>query len=116
MCLFTGWKIEVSSDMNWSIFLGTPRMSYPTLSPKVILKEIVLKKKHSAFVSFKIEKYKHIAKRGYFDTQQYCFEKEDESDTINCFKECLVEKIKVCLKKNIVIQIEQFRWNVSQNL
>ena len=80
-------------------------MSFPTFSPSVHLKEIRLRKKETAFVTFKVEKYRHIPSRGYFDSEQHCFENQNESHTIDCFKKCLIERIKVNNDLNFKVNI-----------
>ena len=85
----------MSSEADWLLLVGSPGYTYPTYSTQFILNEFTLRKNTSTFISFEAEGYSSLAKKGYFDKQNHCTEGIEYSDSINCWKNCFLESIKV---------------------
>jgi len=99
---YQGWKIKLSSETDWLLYLGSPGSSFPTYSPTLSMRQVTLKKSTFSYISFKPKQYVQLARRGYFDTIDHCKKNINLTDTIRCNKKCYVERLKIDCQPDIL--------------
>ena len=91
----SGWKIELTNEVAWNVFLAVAPLFSPTHSSTISLESVSLQPNTNTFISFTPEKYEFLKYRGYFSNKQYCQDDIDFTDTVACEKRCLLRNLKV---------------------
>ena len=93
--VFSGWTIELPSDVDWRVFLAPGQLYAPTHSDTVSLESFTLQQNTKNYMTFEAEKYEFLKKRGWFDSKKYCKDDIEFTDTVACEKKCMLNNLKV---------------------
>ena len=93
--VFSGWTIELPSDVDWRVFLAPGQLYAPTHSDTVSLESFTLQQNTKNYMTFEAEKYEFLKKRGWFDSKKYCKDDIEFKDTVACEKKCMLKNLKV---------------------
>ena len=89
---FEGLIIELSSDVEWNIYLGPPGVSFPTFTPqsKKLLSFFTLQQETNNFIVFRANKYVRLKETKPFEFKEYCQEGSVFDEYIKCEKQCFL--------------------------
>ena len=95
--LIKGWKFQLSQDLDWSVFLGTPGVVYPTLTPQSnrILSFFTLERSSQTTLIFFAKKHTKLRRTKPFQHEDSCQEGSDLTDYIKCEKKCFLKTTNV---------------------
>ena len=81
-------------ELYWEVYAGYYGVPYPTYSISISHERFTLKPKTDNFISFAVEKDTILNKRGLFYNKQYCSLDASYTDSITCYKKCLLDNYK----------------------
>ena len=84
------------SKVDWFVYLGHPKLQYPTYSPSITHEQFRLESKTESFITFSLEQETVLKHRGIFQSRKYCVEKTNQ-EAVNCYKDCFLKSLKVFL-------------------
>ena len=82
------------SKVDWFVYLGHPKLQYPTYSPSIIQEQFRLESNTESFITFSLEQETVLKYRGIFQNRKYCVEKTSQ-EAVKCYKECFIKSLKV---------------------
>ena len=66
------------SKVDWFVYLGHPKLQYPTYSPSITHEQFRLESKTESFITFSLEQETVLKHRGIFQSRKYCVEKTNQ--------------------------------------
>ena len=96
---FQGWTFFLSPKVEWNVYFGIPGVSYPTFTPvsRNILSFFTLQQNSQTYITFLANKFINLRRRGPLDSKNYCQERGDNADYIDCEKKCFLDTFNVSL-------------------
>ena len=82
------------SKVDWFVYLGHPKLQYPTYSPSITHEQFRLESKTESFITFSLEQETVLKHRGIYQSRKYCVERNNQ-EAVKCYKECFLQSLKV---------------------